>query len=162
MDLSRLLTQRLYGWLLLIAGGAAVFLLQPRLPIRFSDFLLPTASIGLVIAAWWWSRAPGQPPTRQDALAAALLIGVVLLLALNRYLPDTSRITPSRPPDLGALIAGTAAAAAGAAALWRVLRGVSISRRAAVLILILVGLFVILKTEPLARALSAAWRSATG
>ncbi|MBK8026477.1 MAG: hypothetical protein IPK19_35090 [Chloroflexi bacterium] len=161
MDLSRVLIWRLWGWLLLIAGAAAVYLLQPRLPIRFSDFLLPTVSIGLVIAGWWWTRATDQRTTREDLIAAAMLVGVVLLMALNRYLPDTARLTPSRPPDLLVLAAGLAVAAGVAGLSWNLLHRRSLKAATGAFILLLILLFAVLKTELLARAIAAAWRTAT-
>ncbi len=152
-----LLPARWRGWALLVAGGAAVVLLQPRLPIRFADFILPTASVVLVIAGWWWTRAPGQQPTREDALALVLLLGTVLLLALNRYLPETGRITPSRPPDTLALAIGVAAALAGLLALWRLTRRFGVRP----LVLLLLALFAVLKAEPLAVWAAGAWRGLT-
>jgi D-alanyl-lipoteichoic acid acyltransferase DltB (MBOAT superfamily) len=152
-----LLPARWRGWALLVAGSAAVFLLQPRLNIRFADFILPTISVILVVAGWWWTRAPGQGFTREDGLALLLLLGVVLLLALNRYLPDTGRITPSRPPDTLALAIGLAAGLGALLALWR------LTRRAGVqpLVLLLLALFALLKAEPLAVWAAGVWRGMT-
>lgn len=156
-----LLPSNVRGWALLVGGGAAVYLFQPRLPIRFSDFILPTGSIVLVMAAWWWTRAPDQRLTREDGIAAALLMGVVLLLALNRYLPDSLRLTPSRPPDFLLLLGGLALAGLFIMGLWQDARR-SISQRTTVFVVLLLALFALLKAAPLSQAVSAGWRGMTG
>lgn len=158
-----LLPRQARGWALLVSGTAAAFLFQPRLAIRFADFALPTASVVLTIAAWWWTRRPDQRPTRADGLAAALLIGVIGLLALNRYLPDTARITPSRPPDLLALAIAIAAAVVVLASVWALARRApTAGARVRPLIALLIALFVLLKTEALAGLVAGWWRSAAG
>jgi len=179
-----LLPGRIRPWLLFIGSIIAIYLLQPALPIRFSDFLLPTASLTLTAALWWWSRALDQRATREDALALALMIAVILGLSLFRFVDAEYRLTPSRPPDPLALLVGlsgvlvimtglsllsrirsradaitsvpTSDAPSSYTGKWTGRGGLSL------LILLIVLAFLALKTEPVAIALSGLWRSATG
>lgn len=147
------------GWALYILSLTAVYLLQPPLPIRFSDFILPTATLVLTAALWWFTRADDQRLSREDSVALGLLLAVIVGLSLNRFLDIDTRITPSRPPDplllmLGLVLFGLTVAAVQIAfrKSWRL--------RFALLLLV-VG-FIILKAEPIGIALSGAWRAATG
>jgi alginate O-acetyltransferase complex protein AlgI len=208
-----LLPGRTRPWLLFIGSVIAIYLLQPALPIRFSDFLLPTAALTLTAALWWWSRAPDQRATREDALALALMIAGILGLSLFRFVDAPYRLTPSRPPDPLALLIGisgvlvivlslsaiarfrsfpgrwlqTLQASAkaprqrpasnsaassidegahgrgvGGEAVVRGSTGSPLAFNLSLLILLIVALFITLKTEPIATALSGLWRSATG
>ena len=73
-----LLPARARGWALLIASTAAIYLFQPALPIRFSDFILPTAALLLTLGAWWLTRRPDDPEQqatrREDAAAFGLIL----------------------------------------------------------------------------------------
>ncbi len=53
---ATLLPARARGTALLSASIICLYLLQPPLPIRFSDFLLPTLSLLLAVAGWYWTR----------------------------------------------------------------------------------------------------------
>jgi len=93
-----LLPGRIRPWLLFIGSIIAIYLLQPALPIRFSDalpirfsdFLLPTAALMLTAALWWWSRAPDQRASREDALVLGLMIAIILGLSLFRFVDNTA------------------------------------------------------------------------
>jgi D-alanyl-lipoteichoic acid acyltransferase DltB (MBOAT superfamily) len=100
------LSGRLRGWALMLGSVVAIYLMQPALPIRFSDFLLPTATLTLTAVLWWRSRAPDQPTTSEDALALTLMIATVLGLSLFRFVDAEYRLTPSRPPEPLALLLG--------------------------------------------------------
>jgi D-alanyl-lipoteichoic acid acyltransferase DltB (MBOAT superfamily) len=151
-------------WALFAASLVGVFALQPALPIRFSDTLLPLLTLGLVAACWWAVRAPGQPVSREDAAAALALLGVCAALMLTREtgLRDLGVVlTASRPPPL-LLAAGLAA---GATVLFAVLALALRTRPRALcwaLIGVLVGVFIAFRAEPLARLLAAGARTAAG
>jgi D-alanyl-lipoteichoic acid acyltransferase DltB (MBOAT superfamily) len=165
-----LLPARLRPWFLFIGSVVAIYLLQPALPIRFSDFLLPTGTLALTATLWWWSRAPGQAATREDGLALALLIATVLGLSLFRFVDAAYRLTPSRPPDPLALLIGLSlvlATVVGLSSLSRIRRradGINPVPTWPLTLLIagIIFVFLTLKTEPIASALSGFWRSATG
>jgi D-alanyl-lipoteichoic acid acyltransferase DltB (MBOAT superfamily) len=89
------------GWLLFAASALAVFWLQPAALIRNFDFYLPLFSLAL--AAWVWAlTAPKEyKPGRQDAVAAAVLVGIALIISLTRYFDPMCCLTASRPPQIG-------------------------------------------------------------
>lgn len=60
---SALLPAKWRGWALMIASVVAVYRMQPALPIRYLDFILPTATVVIVVACWWWTRKLTPPPT---------------------------------------------------------------------------------------------------
>ena len=159
-----LLPGRARGWALLAGSVVAIYWLQPALPIRFSDFILPTTTLGLTLLSWYLTR-PGSPQptrlTRDDRLTLLVIAGLILLLSLNRFLPADYRLTPSRPPSpllvALALLAGGALIAGLGRLLqkrrqWWVLTG---------LITLIAALFILLKTEPLATLVSGWWRGLT-
>ena len=163
-----LLPARARGWALLIASTVAIYLFQPALPIRFSDFILPTAALLLTMGAWWLTRRPADPAQQasrcEDAVSFGLILAVVIGLSLFRFVDAPYRLTPSRPPDplaLAMAIAGLIAVCAGG---WYALQKRDLLRRRVLVagIAALAGVFVALKAEPLAIALSGAWRGATG
>ena len=53
---ATLLPAKARGHVLLALSILALYLLQPPLPIRFADFLLPTLSLFLAVAGWVWTR----------------------------------------------------------------------------------------------------------
>ncbi len=161
-------------WLLLVFSLLALYALQPATPIRYLDFWLPTASVGLTVLVWAATRplpaaaAPqGAAPTarvagqpdRQTLISAGIIGGVIVLIAATRYLDRSwvSWLTPSRPPDALAIVAAVALWAAAAAALIRFLPGNL--RLVSILVWALIGIFLVLKTETLALWASMAVRA---
>lgn len=139
-------------WTLFSGSVVAIYWLQPALRIRMMDFVFPTATLVLIVLAWMIARAPQQRWTREDVTSVVIMLSITLALSFGRYIVPEYRITPSNPP------------APFSAALW--LSGVIIimalinwlpaSRKRLILplILLILLLFVILKTEPLAKAAS--------
>lgn len=159
---AALVPGRLRGWFLFAASLFAVYAFQPALPIRFSDFILPTAALALTALCWAITRPADARLERETYPALVALIAVPLALTAFRYLGEPARqaagLIASRPPDtipvaLGLLIV----LAAGF--------GLSRLRPRPVLIgglLVLIALFILLKTEVLGTALAVVWRGATG
>ena len=159
------------AWALLIGSVVAVYWLQPALPIRFSDYILPTLTIGLAALTWWVTRKQNDDEQRasisQDRLTLAIVVALVVALAFMRFVDAGFRITASRPPAPPAVILTLLGAAALFAILARWLRPhlAQPARQRRVLtatILSLLILFVILKTEASATAVSRLWRGQTG
>lgn len=141
---------------LFIASVLAVFVMQPATPIRQLDFWLPFASLAITVIVWA-ATSSEWPPKRITLIDAGVIAGIVLLVAALRYVdPLSAVITRSRPPDILTVLMALAFVAALTVASLRV-----IGQRPAlttVLVLLLIGLLVILKWEPLTRNLSAGLR----
>jgi alginate O-acetyltransferase complex protein AlgI len=104
--------ERARGWVLLAACGLAVYLLQPSMPIRYLDFWLPTATLGLVLFGWVVTTPAQARRTRENLLAGLLLAALVLGVALTRYLASTGGVlTPWQPPPIQQVAIVLAAAA---------------------------------------------------
>ena len=153
-------------WVLLGVSVPAIYWMQPWLPLRYADFLLPTATVGLTVAGWWVTRPQPQGGwrslTRTDRAALALILGMVALMGLNRFLAPEWRLTPSRPPApwlWGGLLVGFALLLGlGTLALRR--QGQRLVLLAGVVLLL--GIFLGLKAPGLTTALARVWRHWTG
>ncbi len=153
-------------WLMLAGSVAAVYWLQPLTPIRNLDFWLPTASLALAIWTWAATRpapaapAPAAPDERRDTLVTgAVVAGLVLLIGLTRYLGPVCCVTPSRPPSIVPVLAGVVLVGAVAALLMWCPASARWLNLAAV---VLLGLLLVTKYEPLGQAASAALRGLAG
>ncbi len=157
---SWLIPGRWRGWTLMIASIVAVYWLSPALTIRALDFVLPTGTLVLAAAAWWFTRPADQAVSREDRIALGMTAALVLGLAATRYLAPELRPTPSRAPDVLAVGAGLAIAAGLVLVTGRLLKGRPGLLNGA--ILFIVALFVIVKAEPLAVAAAQGLRTIAG
>ncbi len=158
---AALLPARLRGWALLVASVVLIYKLQPPLPIRFSDFILPTATLGLTVACWYFTRDSSVDTRREDRFTFGLVIVLVLGLSLMRFVDAEYRLTASRPPDPLLVAASLALATAIVLAASRLGKPGS-KRTLTALILMIVALFVALKSEPLAAEVARFWRGGSG
>ncbi len=140
------------GWALMAASVVIIYWLQPALPIRRLDFLLPTLTLFLTVLVWFVTR--GDDFSRRDFAALGLISALVIGLSLTRYLIPELRPTPSRPPALTAVLPALLG--------MGILLAVVAVRRWKLLVLLsqllIILIFVALKYEPLTEALSAALR----
>jgi len=143
---------------ILLVSLAAAYLLQPATPLRAASFWLPTAAVGLTVLVWAAVR-PAQASWRQVLPTVAVLAGVVVLLALTRYLPQAGWLASLHPPPLGWVFAAGIAVAlvASAASRPRIAPWLTAGLLAAIL-----GTFIVLKSQPLLVAASAALRRVSG
>ncbi|HEY5119271.1 MAG TPA: MBOAT family O-acyltransferase [Anaerolineales bacterium] len=160
--------------LALFASLLALYWMQPAIPIRNLDFWLPTASIGLSACIWIITFRRKENPVSADRPQTTffqridfrgnlgtvlILLGVILAVALSRYLNLAAYLTPSTPPELSQVITGLLI-------LLILMAGLSaVSKRrwvAPVAILVILGIFLILKTDALAQAAAGLLRRATG
>jgi alginate O-acetyltransferase complex protein AlgI len=164
---------RARAWLLFIASVLAVYWLQPALPVRNLDFWLPTASIGLAAAVWIITARkrgqagdPGAPAgsgnrrmARADWIALLVLGLAVSALALTRYLDLGPILTAARPPEFLWVLIGLGIAAVLLGGLW-----ILAPRRwlPVAAILVLLALFVVIKTDALTQAAAAILRRLAG
>jgi alginate O-acetyltransferase complex protein AlgI len=151
------------GWALLVASVLAVYWLQPPLAIRFSDYILPTLAISLTVISWWLTRStdPTAGDGREDRRSFILIAALVIGLAFMRYVDADFRLTASRPPNPLFVSLALVLAALLTAGLAAITRHYERNKILTTAILAIVGLFIILKTEPLAAAVSGWWRSLT-
>ncbi len=147
------------NWFLLAASALALYWLQPSTPIRNLDFWLPSASLGLTMLVWAATRPSTQPLNqRAPLLTVASVAGLILLIALDRYL-EFCCLTPTRPPDIlrvliALIIIGLLILLAAQAA--------NRPRALGLLVLSLILIFIFLKSDYLAQALAAALRTLNG
>ncbi|HVN55989.1 MAG TPA: MBOAT family O-acyltransferase [Anaerolineaceae bacterium] len=148
------------SWLMLLASVLAIFWLQPGLPVRGLDFWLPVVTLLLVVVCWAAVTSPAERGLRENALTGLALGGLVLAVALTRYLSLTGLITPSRPPQTLAVVGVIAAATLISGGLFRLPRPLTVARW--ILTSLVLACFVVLKLPPLAQALSATLRQLNG
>lgn len=86
------------GFFLFIISILAVYALQPALPIRYTDFFLPTAALGLALVTWNITTPSQERFKRENLFSVAWLITLILLLGLTRFLPFEPILTASVPP----------------------------------------------------------------
>jgi alginate O-acetyltransferase complex protein AlgI len=154
------------GWALLIGSVIGVYWLQPTLPIRFSSYILQTVTVLLTLLTWWLTRDP-DPERRaataaEDRRALLLILGLVLLMSLNRFLPFDARLTADRPPSPLVVSAVLGMLALLGLLIGRLHFDWGGRRVLSAAILVIISMFVLLKAEPMAEGIAALWRAATG
>jgi len=138
----------------------SIFWLQPLSPVRNLDFWLPLASIGMTCFVWAVTYPGEGRPVKQILPGLILILCVILGIALTRYLEPLCCLTQSRPPTIEVILVASAFIFLGAAAIF-----FALPARPAFLwitIAILVGLFVVLKSEPIVIKLSGWLRGIMG
>lgn len=147
-------------WAIFLLSAAAIFWLQPAVPVRYLAFWMPVWTLALAVLSWVITTPREQRGGRENLIAGLALAGVTLLVLAAREvsLPDFLAL-PSPPPLLTALAGlGLAALLAGVLA-----RFLPVSRAACGAgILALITLFVVLKLQPLGTAASAFLRTTAG
>ncbi|MEM6283755.1 MAG: hypothetical protein AAF787_16310, partial [Chloroflexota bacterium] len=81
------------GWALMTGSIVAVYWLQPALPLRNADFILPTLTVVLALGGWYLTRKPDddaqQATLPQDRIAFAVITVLVIGMAFFRFIdPD--------------------------------------------------------------------------
>jgi len=148
---TALLPERWRRWALFAGSVLAIYWLQPEIRIDALDFIFPTATLALVGLSWLASRERDQQWLREDTISAAIIVVLVILISLGRYLVPEARITPSRPPATLYVVIGVVAIVSALGVISRVRRPSALLISVILLILVL---FAILKTEPLAEEAS--------
>jgi D-alanyl-lipoteichoic acid acyltransferase DltB (MBOAT superfamily) len=150
--------RRLY--ILLGLSVLAVFTFQPALPIRGLDFWLPVATLSISVFGWALTAPPDLRTWGNTWLAFLILTALVLALALTRAFNLPSLLTASLPPPIEAVTLGLL----GLSLLIFLLVRFTHAGRALLVIasLILIGIFVVLKTPVLATSAAALLRSLNG
>lgn len=159
---AAILPARWREWALFGGSVIAIYWLQPFLTIRFASFIFPTLTLMLTAAVWFFTRPTDQrnrfPGADRVTLGVAVIL--VLLLALFRYLPPDYRLLVSaRPPKVvwvvGLLVIGLLVIGI----MWQITKKIEQRKVVAGWMVFLIVLFVVLKTEFLATAVSELWRT---
>lgn len=163
---TAVLPARVREWALLIGSLLAAYWLQPSITrVPYVDYTLPTILIALTVIVWWMTRQPTgdtyQPITREDWLTLSLIVAVIVGVAALYHLDSALRLT-TRPPALSRILIGLLAIGTIIGGLCALLRRVSQQRILAGLILLIIGLFLLIKTEPLTIGIARIWREQTG
>ncbi len=147
-------------WSLFIISLVSVYWLQPAVSLRQFGFWFPTASIGLTVITWLVTRPRERGLSREDFTALLFAALLPLLISLSRFLPEGWQLTASRPPSTYlVVIVGSILVILGFAGRWLAKR----SRLIGVLLgVIVVGIFIVLKTEPISLWASSFLRGVTG
>lgn len=147
-------------WFILAVSVLAVYALQPASAVRGLDYWLPTASLALCALGWAVTRPASAALTREDGLAGLLAGGLALGVSALRYVGPSFYLTPTQPPALELAAVAVLAAAALGFGLTRA-AGINKAMLWGLLVLIL-GLFIVLKTDILTQGVAALLRSLTG
>jgi D-alanyl-lipoteichoic acid acyltransferase DltB (MBOAT superfamily) len=147
-------------WLMGVSA-LAIFLLQPALPIRSLDFWLSTLTLLLTVLGWLLTTSSGKLRERGNLVALAILTGIVLCANLTRYLGLEWTLSATLPPKIETLLAFLVVVALvlGAVAYFKRL---SLKFLLTAGILLLIGIFLLLKVPSLAIATSGLIRLAAG
>ncbi|MBI1280191.1 MAG: hypothetical protein GC179_18835 [Anaerolineaceae bacterium] len=145
-------------WVILIGSIIGIYWLQPTLNIRWLDYSLPTATLGISVFCWLVTRSSNIPLLREDWMAVGVVIAIALFLTLSRYVEIPIELT-SRPPDTWQ-VAGCLVALTGVVVVLQKRQSSSVLISA--VILFIIGLFILLKTEIFTTELSRILRGQTG
>lgn len=154
------LPTKLRQWGLMIASILAIYWLQPTLAIPYLDFALPTVTIVITAFGWYLTRTEIHSVlARADALTLGVVIVSILMISATRYLVPELRLT-SRPPELWIITIVLSVTTVGIGAIVRL---TSHSQRwLSIGMLVIIGIFVITKSELLATELSRFLRDTAG
>ncbi len=141
----------------MVASILAIYWLQPSLPIRHLDFWLPTACLTLTILIWILTRPKNSSNFRTNLKTGLVIAALILVIGLPHYLGPVCCLTPTRPPVFYQI----------ALAVTIIILIVILTNRFAtgrvewiyVCIFLIIGLFVVLKFEPLTITVSIFLRS---
>jgi alginate O-acetyltransferase complex protein AlgI len=148
------------SWAIMVVSVLGIYWLQPATSIRHLDFWLPTLSLGLTVLAWQLIVSKDTHRDRADLTTFLIMLGLVFILGLTRYLGRGTLLTPTRPPFLGSIVLALLLLA-GLTLFIKKLRekGISLVQIGAGLILVF---FIVLKSQPLAEAVSRGLRMISG
>ena len=93
-------------WVLLVFSILAVYWLQPVTPIRYLDFWLPTLTISLVLLMWFVTTSKEKQKEKENLFGLGVVLGLILLVALTRYVSYSGVLTQTRPPQTLQVVLG--------------------------------------------------------
>lgn len=155
-----LLKQERRSWAIFLVSLLSVYLFQPLVPLRDFGFWFPTASILLTAGTWLVVRDEDQTIEPEDMIAGGLSVLIIILVSMNRFVPlEIAWLPGSVPPLLSILVFLSIFTVLG----WIVSVKYEIRRLGTWIYLFgLIGIFVVIKTEPLMLWLSELLREMIG
>ena len=148
------------GWGLLTGSVLAIYWLQPATLLRHFDFWFPTIALALTIFVWAATHRNTSFDIRSEIFTALVIAALVLGIGFTRYLTIGWHITQTRPPSaLNILVALT-----GFGLISFLLLRIRRKYKSVLwlLALLILGLFIIIKSDQLATLVSRAARAWTG
>jgi alginate O-acetyltransferase complex protein AlgI len=173
---SALLPKHWRGWTLMIGSVIAIYWLQPPIVVGRLDFAFPTATVVLAVALWWLTRVPAETPPKQDQpdgdrrallrnenlIAFLVIFALVIGMSCMRFIDADYRLTPSYTPHPLTVAVWLGVALVVVSVLWWLSRRTKPGHVMALLMLVVAGVFAVMKTEPLALELSRFFRERAG
>jgi alginate O-acetyltransferase complex protein AlgI len=146
-------------YLLLALSVWAIYWFQPILPLRSFDFWIPTLSLAFVLLTWFVISQKEALKSRPNVIGLSLIVGLVTLIDLSRYVFPSPIFTGTTPPQFIQYVVFTFALAL-------ILASFSfLSHRFAgtlsIVIIVLLGILVILKSPILSLQTSIFFRTLT-
>jgi alginate O-acetyltransferase complex protein AlgI len=148
-------------WILLVTSLLSVYWLQSSVSIRNLDFWFPSLSIFLTVVIWSVTSENPKAHLKETFKVGLVTALIILLIGLTRYFDPLCCLTPTRPPGAAPIIVALIAAA-GLTFLFIRLSGSHPIPVVAAFSLLLVLVFLVLKSDPLATNASALLRSFSG
>lgn len=141
----------------MIASILAIYWLQPATPLRHLDYWLPTTCLALTILTWTLTRPKDTSELGTNLKTGLVIAAVILLIGLTRYLGPVCCLTPTHPPALYqiAIVVALITLIFMLATRYATGRVIWIF----VCTTLIIGLFVVLKFDPLAKLVSMGLRS---
>jgi D-alanyl-lipoteichoic acid acyltransferase DltB (MBOAT superfamily) len=145
---------------LMLGSLLAIYWMQPSTPIRHLDFWFPTATIALSALVWAATRPTPAPPLREALPSILLIAGTIIVIGLLRYLGPFCCLTTSRPPALLQVL--LVLLVSGVVFLISARFFSARTSFINLIVFLILGIFIILKTEYLAQLASTGLRALTG
>jgi D-alanyl-lipoteichoic acid acyltransferase DltB (MBOAT superfamily) len=158
--LGQIPRQQWFAGAMLIASLLAIYWLQPSTPIRNLDFWLPTASILLTVIVWVGAQSAVSAERRHTLASLAAVASVIMLLSLTRYMGPLCCLTASRPPSILPVAIALLLMAGLLTLMWIFPNASRLFSR--IVLWVVLGIFILLKTPSLAQSASAFLRSWSG
>jgi len=144
-------------WVMLVVSVVALFWLQPGTPIRNLAFWLPIASLVFTAGTWAITQKIARAELRPTLITGLVIVAVVMLLALLREVELPFTFLAARPPSELLVVIGLVA---GTGIVLLMGRAFNLKPRALTLgIVVLIGLLIALKLEPITALLSTGLRA---
>lgn len=148
------------GWGLLTGSVLAVYWLQPATPVRHFDFWLPTIALALTIFVWVATHRKRSFDIRSEIFTALVIAALVLGVGFTRYLTIGWHLTQTRPPSTLNILIALIGFGLISFLLLRIRRESRLGLW--LLAFLILGLFIIIKSDQLATWASRAARVWTG